>query len=139
MQFITSDIFRDFPTLRFIIPHGGGAVPYQWGRYRGLAQDLKKPPLEELLLKNVFFDTVVYHQPGIETLLKVIPTSNILFASEMLGAIRGIDPETSHSYDDTKRYVDALALSDGDRRKIFSDNARRVYRLDRTPYFKERG
>jgi len=30
MQFITADLFRDFPTLKFIIPHGGGAVPYHW-------------------------------------------------------------------------------------------------------------
>src|SRR4051812_14052475 len=28
IQFIPSDLFRDFPTLHFIIPHGGGAVPY---------------------------------------------------------------------------------------------------------------
>ena len=48
MQFLTSDLFRDFPTLRVIIPHGGGAVPYHWGRYRGLAQDMGRPPLEEL-------------------------------------------------------------------------------------------
>ena len=33
------DLFKDFPTLKFIIPHGGGAVPYHWGRYRGLAQE----------------------------------------------------------------------------------------------------
>ena len=59
MQFIQADLFKDFPSLRFIIPHGGGAVPYHWGRYRGLAQDMKRPPLEESLLKNVFFDTCV--------------------------------------------------------------------------------
>ena len=94
MQFLTADLFKDFPTLKFIIPHGGGAVPYHWGRYRGLAQDLKRPPLPELLLNNVFFDTCVYHQPGIELLLKVIPADNILFGSEMVGAVRGIDPET---------------------------------------------
>jgi len=52
MQFITADLFRDFPTLKFIIPHGGGAVPYHWGRYRGLAQDMKRPPLKELLMKQ---------------------------------------------------------------------------------------
>src|SRR6266702_3626650 len=40
MQFLTSDLFKDFPNLRFVIPHGGGAVPYHWGRYRGLAQDM---------------------------------------------------------------------------------------------------
>ena len=128
MQFLTSDLFRDFPTLKFVIPHGGGAVPYHWGRYRGLAQDLKRPPLSELLLHNVFFDTCVYHQPGIDLLLKVIPIENILFASEMVGAVKGIDPETGHHFDDTKRYIDAAPqLSDEDRRKIYEGNTRRVY------------
>ena len=127
MQFLTSDLFKDFPTLRFIIPHGGGAVPFHWGRYRGLAQDLKRPPLEELLLHNVFFDTCVYHLPGIELMLKVVPVENILFGSEMVGAVRGIDPRTGQYYDDTKRYLDALQLSPAERTKIFEGNARRVY------------
>ena len=127
MQLITADLFKDFPSLKFIIPHGGGAVPYHWGRYRGIAQDLKKPLLKDHLLNNVFFDTCVYHQPGIDVLFKVIPIDNILFASEMVGAVRGIDPETGNYYDDTKRYVEALRLSDEDRRKVFEGNARRVY------------
>jgi 4-oxalmesaconate hydratase len=131
MQFITGDLFKDFPSLRFIIPHGGGAVPYHWGRYRGLAQDLKKPLLKDHLLKNVFFDTCVYHQPGIDLLAEVIPVDNVLFASEMVGAVRGIDPETGFYYDDTKRYVDALPLSAADKQKIFEGNARKVFpRLD---------
>jgi 4-oxalmesaconate hydratase len=127
MQMIQGDLFKDFPTLRFIIPHGGGAVPFHWGRYRGLAQDMKRPTLEEHLLKNVFFDTCVYHLPGIELLLKVVPVDNILFGSEMVGAVRGIDPRTGQYYDDTKKYLDALPLSDGDRYKLFEGNARRVY------------
>ncbi|OGA46499.1 MAG: 4-oxalomesaconate hydratase [Betaproteobacteria bacterium RIFCSPLOWO2_12_FULL_62_13] len=128
MQFVTSDLFKDFPTLKFIIPHGGGAVPYHWGRYRGIAQDMGRPPLKELLLDNVFFDTCVYHRPGIELLLKVIPADNILYASEMYGAVKGIDPETGYHYDDTKRYIDALDwLTAEDREKIFHGNARKVY------------
>ncbi len=133
MQLISADLFKDFPTLKFIIPHGGGAVPYHWGRYRGLAQDMGRPPLGEHLLGNVYFDTCVYHQPGIDLLLKVIPIDNVLFASEMVGAVKGIDPGTGHHYDDTKRYIDAVAsLGDGDRRKIFEGNARKVYRRLKT-------
>ena len=79
------------------------------------------------MLKNVFFDTCVYHLPGQELLAKVIPVDNILFASEMIGAVRGIDPETGHHYDDTKRYIDQLPLSAADKAKIFEGNARRVY------------
>lgn len=127
MQFLTSDLFKDFPTLRFIIPHGGGAVPFHWGRFRGLAQDMKRPPLEELLLRNVYFDTCVYHLPGIELLCKVVPLENILFGSEMVGAVRGIDPRTGQYYDDAKRYIDALPLSGQDRERLFSGNALRVY------------
>jgi 4-oxalmesaconate hydratase len=131
MQFLEGDLFRDFPTLRFVIPHGGGAVPYHWGRYRGLADMLKKPHLREHVMKNVFFDTCVYHQPGIDLLFKVIDIDNILFGSEMIGAVRGIDAETGCYFDDTRRYVDALSIPDADKRKVFELNARRVYpRLD---------
>jgi 4-oxalmesaconate hydratase len=126
MQFITSDLFKDFPTLRLIIPHGGGAVPYHWGRYRGLAQDMKRPPLSELM-RNVYFDTCVYHQAGIDLLTRVIPVDNILFASEMVGAVRGIDPETGRAYDDTRSFIEATPLGEADKRKIFEGNARRVY------------
>ena len=131
MQFIQGDLFSDFPNLRFIIPHGGGAVPYHWGRYRGLADMLKRPLLAEHVMKNVFFDTCVYHQPGIDLLFQVIDSDNILFGSEMVGAVRGIDPETGQFFDDTKRYIDALNLSVEDQQKVFEGNARKVYpRLD---------
>jgi 4-oxalmesaconate hydratase len=127
MQFLTSKLFQDFPSLKFVIPHGGGAVPFHWGRFRGLAQDMKLPDLRAHLLKNVFFDTCVYHLPGQELLAKVIPVDNILFASEMIGAVRGIDPETGHPFDDTKRYIEQLPLSAADKAKIYEGNARRVY------------
>jgi 4-oxalmesaconate hydratase len=131
MQLVQGDLFRDFPTLRLVIPHGGGAAPYHWGRYRGLAQALEKPLLAEHVLENVFFDTCVYHQAGIDLLTKVIPVKNILFASEMIGAVRGVDPETGHHFDDTRRYVDAAALAPSEKRQIYEGNARRVYpRLD---------
>jgi len=114
MQCLTSDLFKQFPTLKFLIPHGGGAVPYHWGRFRGLAQELKKPLLEEHLLNTV------------------IPVKNVLFASEMIGAVRGIDPQTGNYYDDTKRYIEASKiLSNDDRYQIYEGNVRRVFpRLD---------
>lgn len=138
MQLLEGDLFARFPALRFIIPHGGGAVPYHWGRYRGLADMLRKPALDGHLMNNVFFDTCVYHQPGVNLLAEVIETKNILFGSEMVGAVRGIDPQTGHFFDDTKRYVDALPITPEQRHAIFEGNARRVFpRLDAK--LKERG
>lgn len=127
MQLVTGDLFRDFPELKFVIPHGGGAVPYHWGRFRGLAQELGRS-LEEHLLRNVFFDTCVYHQPGVELLTRVVPAENVLFASETFGAVNGVDPETGRHYDDTRHFVEAVAhLGDADRERIFAGNARLVY------------
>ena len=130
MQILQSQLFTDFPTLRLVIPHGGGAVPYHWGRYRGMSLEMMDRPLEGLL-DNIFFDTCVYHLPGVELLTKVIPVENVLFGSEMIGAVRGRDPNTGEYFDDTKKYVDALPLSEADKAKVFEGNARRVYpRLD---------
>jgi 4-oxalmesaconate hydratase len=129
MQLMTSSVFKDFPALKLIIPHGGGAVPFHWGRFRGLADMLKLPPLKEAVMNNVYFDTCVYHQAGIDLLLRVIPIENILFASEMVGAVRGIDPETGFYFDDTKRYIDGnAALTAEQRRKIFEGNTRAVFK-----------
>lgn len=128
MQLLDSDLFADFPTLRFVIPHGGGAVPYHWGRYRGIAQDLGRPPLADGVLRNVYFDTCVYHRPGMALLLEVIPADNVLFAAEVFGAVQGVDPTSGHPFDDTKRYIDDIGwLGDDARRKIFHANAIRVY------------
>jgi 4-oxalmesaconate hydratase len=62
----------------------------------------------------------------------VIPVDNILFASEMIGAVKGIDPETGFPFDDTKRYIEGtMNLSASDRKKVYEGNARRVFpRLD---------
>jgi len=131
MQLASGRLFEWFPTLRFVIPHGGGAVPYHWGRFQGLAAREDLPPLETNVLGNVWFDSCVYHQPGIDLLTSVISPDSILFGSEMLGAVRGGNPDGGFPWDDTKRYIDAARLSDEDRAKIFERNVRRVYpRLD---------
>jgi 4-oxalmesaconate hydratase len=130
MQLLDSTIFERYPTLRLVIPHGGGAVPYHWGRYRGLAMRLGRPDPSHLL-GNVFFDTCVYHQAGIDLLARVVPRTNILFASEPLGAVRGADPVSGVAWDDTRSYVDAAGLTPDDLAAVYEHNARRVYpRLD---------
>jgi 4-oxalmesaconate hydratase len=143
MQLLQGDLFTDLPGLRLVIPHGGGAVPYHWGRYRGLADMLGRPPVQENVMGNVFFDTCVYHQPGIDLLLDVIDTRNVLFGSEMVGAVRGIDPTTGHHFDDTRRYIEAAsargALDDAARAAVYEGNVRRVYpRLDAALRVRER-
>jgi 4-oxalmesaconate hydratase len=128
MQCLTSELFAQFPQLRFLIPHGGGAVPYHWGRFRGLAKDMDIPDINQKLLNNIYFDTCVYHQPGINLLTEVIPVKNILFASETFGAVKDIDPDTGFYFDDTRRYLNAVdGLSNQEKEMIFEGNARQVF------------
>lgn len=131
MQLLEGDLFDRFPGLRLVIPHGGGAVPYHWGRYKGLAARFDRPPIEPHLMGNLFFDTCVYHRPGVQLLLEVVDPANVLFGSEMLGAVRGVNPDSGSGWDDTRRYVDSLDLDDEVRRAVYEGNVRRVYpRLD---------
>lgn len=127
MQLLGGDLFARFPSLRLIIPHGGGAVPYHWGRYHGLAARMGRPPPDVHLLGNVFFDTCVYHRAGMQLLVDVVGVDHLLFGSEMLGAVRGINPDTGSGWDDTRRYVTALDLTAEQRAALYEGNARRVY------------
>jgi 4-oxalmesaconate hydratase len=129
MQLLDGDLFERYPGVRVIIPHGGGAVPYHWGRFRGLA--IARGRRLDDLLRNVFFDTCVYHRAGMELLVDVVGPENILFGSELLGAVRADDPETGRPFDDTLRYLDELELDAAARSAVLEGNARRVYpRLD---------
>jgi 4-oxalmesaconate hydratase len=129
MQAMTSGLFRDFPDMRWVIPHGGGAVPYHWGRFKGMAEENAASGWHTLdeMMQNVYFDTCVYHQPGIDLLFEVVPTPNVLFASEMIGAVKGKNPDTGEYYDDTRMYVDRAGLTDSQRAAIFEGNVQRVY------------
>lgn len=125
MQALSSGFLGRHPGLRLVIPHGGGAAPYHWGRFRGMAQDQGWD--FDAAMSQLWFDTCVYHQPGIDLLLQVVPTSQILFGSEMIGAVRGRDPETGRYWDDTKAYIENAGLAADERHAIFEGNARRVY------------
>ena len=128
MQILDSDLFERFPKLKFIIPHGGGAMPYHWGRYRGLAIDRDRKQPAEMMGENLFFDTCVYHQRGIDLMTEIVPVKNVLFASETFGAVRSVDPDTGIPFDHTLHYLaNSPHLTDEDRAMIHSGNTLRVF------------
>jgi 4-oxalmesaconate hydratase len=127
MQIFESTVLKDFPTLRLIISHGGGNVPYQAARYRAIGL-MNKWEAFETVLRRLYFDTTVYSVDAMEMLVKTVGVDNVMFASEMLGGVNAIDPQTNRLFDDNKPCLDALAwLNPEDRRKIFETNALRVY------------
>ena len=47
----------------------------------------------------------------------------------MVGAVRGIDPETGFYFDDTRRFIDNTdKLNDAEREQIFESNTRAVFK-----------
>jgi 4-oxalmesaconate hydratase len=127
MQLLESRVFADFPTLRLVLTHGGGNVPYQAARYRALCLMNKWEPFEEFV-KRVHFDTTVYSQEAMDLLVKIVGVDNVIFASEMLGGVTTIDPKTGRWFDDNKPCLDALTwLTEEDRTKIFEQNVMQAY------------
>jgi 4-oxalmesaconate hydratase len=131
LQLLESRVFRDFPTLKLVISHGGGNVPYQAARYRALCLMNKWTPFEEFV-RRLYFDTTVYDEQAMNLLLNVVGVDNVMFASEMLGGVTTQDPSTGRMFDDNKPCIDALGwLTETDRQKIFEGNVRKAYpRLD---------
>lgn len=127
MSLLGSRVFEDFPTLKVVIAHGGGAIPYQAGRFRAGALKSGK---EEFLdkLRRLHYDTVLYSREGLDLLFKVVGTDNVVFGSETPGTGAVVDPATGRSLDDLKPLIESLpTLTDEDRRKIFELNVRRLY------------
>jgi 4-oxalmesaconate hydratase len=124
---VNSQVFDDFPTLKVVVAHGGGAIPYQLGRFR--AGGLKSGQVDfTVRLRRLWFDTVLYSADGLELLFKVVGPDRCLFGTEAPGTGAAVDPATGLSLDDLKPVIDGLStITDDDRRLIFEENARAVY------------
>jgi OH-DDVA meta-cleavage compound hydrolase len=127
---INSDVFKDFPKLKIIASHGGGAIPYQLGRFdapslrgRGAGRFRDK-------LKQLYFDTVLYTGPALELLIKTVGADRCLFGSECPGVGSAIDPDTNETMDHIRPHIENFAwLPAPEREQIFSGNAKRVFKL----------
>ena len=80
VEILGSRVFQDFPNLKIIISHGGGAIPYQWSRHRGSHVMLGLEPFEDAA-RRVYWDMAIYDQESMEMLIKRVSVDNVLFAS----------------------------------------------------------
>lgn len=128
-----SSVFSDFPTLRVVISHGGGSVPYQIGRWQaealhpalGGSADAER---FEDTLRRFWFDTVLHHPPSLELLLRTVGPDRVLFGTEKPGSGSAPNPATGRDFDDIKPVIDDFDfLTHAQKRAVFEDNARLVY------------
>lgn len=134
-----ADVFERFPTLKLIVSHGGGAIPYQVGRWRSHRETrraagkvAKGAPTFDEILRTFWFDTVVHNKGSLELLFDVVGVDRCCFGTERPGSGGGIDPATGRPMDDLKPVIESIgSLSDQDRTALFEGNARRLFtRLD---------
>jgi predicted TIM-barrel fold metal-dependent hydrolase len=130
LNLLNSDVFADFPTLKIIIPHGGGAIPYQLGRFD--AMSLRQGGMRfRDRMRHLHYDTVLYNRASIELLVRTVGADRCVFGEECPGIGAVVDPETGRQMDELRPHVEALEfLSADERQMILEGNARRLFRLD---------
>lgn len=128
ISLMESKVFEDFPTLRLVMAHGGGAIPYQMGRFRAWTLRRKEGRTFDEKLRQLYFDTCNYSKEALELLFRVVGVDNCLFGTESPGTGSVHNPETGRDFDDLKPVINEIEwLTDEDRYKIFEGNARKVY------------
>ena len=138
ISLLTSRVFLDFPKLKLVISHGGGAIPYQVGRFRAFymrpgRRVMGDEPFE-VSLRRLYFDTCLYSKEALELLIKVVGPDRCLFGAERPGTGSEIDPDTGRSMDDIKPLIDDIDwLTEADRKMIYGDNAKAVHNLKDLP------
>ncbi|MEM5422187.1 MULTISPECIES: amidohydrolase family protein [Paraburkholderia] len=128
ISLLESDVFQKFPNLKIVVGHGGGAIPYQMGRFRSWAVRRNHPQTFDEQLRKLYFDTCNYSKDSIELLLKVAGTDNVLFGTEKPGTGSARDPISGRDYDDMKPVIESIEwLTEEQRRNVFECNCQRVY------------
>ena len=129
ISMVSSGTFNVFPNLKIIVSHGGGAVPYQIGRYRAFfGRHLAEAGGFDVQLKKFYFDTVLYNVEGLDLLFRIVGTDRCMFGTENPGTGTYKDPQTGKMLDDLKPEIESISwMTDQDRKNVFEDVARKVF------------
>jgi 4-oxalmesaconate hydratase len=128
ISMVSSGVFDKFPDLKIIVAHGGGAVPYQVGRYRAFfGRHFENSGGFDAQLKKFYFDSVLYNQESLELLLKIVGSDRVMFGTENPGTGSYKDPKSGKMLDDLKPVIEAIQVPDADKKNVFEDVARKVF------------
>lgn len=111
-RMIFGGVFQRFPRLKVCFPHGGGYLPYQFGRIRRAAVVRPEPkvhgyagdPLDEM--KHFYFDTIVHNPASLRFLAEMVGTDRLVMGSDYpfdmndpdpVGTVRAGLPEAAHA------------------------------------------
>jgi 4-oxalmesaconate hydratase len=126
---INSDVFKDFPDLKIVVSHGGGAVPYHVGRFH--ASHLRRGSDFYREMRNIYYDTVLYSEEALRLLIKTVGPDRCLFGAECPGVGSAVDPKTGKTLDDIAPFIQGFDwLSDAEKKAILSENAIKLFKLE---------
>lgn len=112
-------VFDDFPELKIIVCHCGGALN------RFIATDFHVPQRDTS--NNLFYDSCGYDLHFLEAAIKQRGVDQICFGVEAPGSGRTVRPETGRTSDDLIPVLRSFDwLTEDDRRKILHHNPARV-------------
>jgi 2,3-dihydroxybenzoate decarboxylase len=124
VRLLLCGVFDQFPDLKIVIGHMGEGLPFWLNRLDTISartglDTIRRKPSEYFLDNFVITTSAMFWDPILKLSLEVLGPDRILFA---------VDYPYAPSEVGT-RWLDAAPISDEDRRKIYSENARRVFRL----------
>ncbi|MTD57043.1 amidohydrolase family protein [Amycolatopsis sp. RM579] len=131
VSLLESPVFTDFPDLKIIMGHGGGAIPYQIARFESWRVKNKNPETFRDSMRRLWYDTCVYNAEGLDLLFKIVGTDRCMFGTELPGTGTEVDPVSGRVFDDLKPVIENQIpwLSDDDRAAVLENNARSLFKL----------
>jgi predicted TIM-barrel fold metal-dependent hydrolase len=127
---VNSSVLDDFPSLKILVSHGGGAIPFQLGRFDAASARRSGTQRFRDRMRRLYYDTVLYTPDALELLIKSVGVDRVLFGAECPGVGSSIDPDTGRTFDDIVPHIRAFDwLSDSDQTSILELNARNLFKL----------
>jgi len=125
-KLMLSGIFERYPNLKVFAPHGGGALPYLIGRldtgyhsFDWVREDAPHPPSK--YLKNIYIDCITFYKKPLELAYHIFGVDNMVFGTDY--------PYKLGTIDDFINLVRGLDITEEEKEKIFSENAKKLLKL----------
>ena len=115
-----------YPNIKWVLSHLGGAIPYLverldrgWDAFPDCRADISRKPSE--YLRNFYYDTVNFDPQAVRLAVDFAGVDHVMAASDYPHQIGNI-PKMKSS-------LDALNVTDNERKRILGENARDLYNL----------
>lgn len=126
---VNSTVLDDFPDLKVLVSHGGGAIPYQLGRFDSASARRGGERFRDRM-RRLYYDTVLYTSEALRLLIETVGPDRVLYGAECPGVGSAIDPDTGTTFDNIVPRIRAFEwLSDAHKADILEHNARRLFKL----------